>query len=467
MKNHRIRTIILTATFLVGIASCGGGTQTSGVGIGGSQVSGGGIGGTGISQGPVTQFGSIFVNGVEFNTANATIVKDGSTVTQSNLQLGMVVTVDGSIDNSTSGTADTVTYTKELEGPITAITANTLTVLGQTVVVDNLTHIIVAGVSSPIISSLNINDTVEVSGLLTANGIRATYIEKKSPSVDVELKGVITGVGSNTLSIGTLTVNISAIVPSFTPAVGDYVEVKGTLVGSNLAATSLERKSRALGTSKEKAELQGYVTSATSTSDFVLDAQRVHTTPQTAITGGAPTDIKIGVRLEVEGTLSNGILVATKLSFEDDLSLEGNVLSVNGNDIILDTYSNVTIEINDILTEGATTLNTGDHVKVRGRKLDSICATSSCLLATEVESSASSGSSTVELQGRVDALDKNNQTITVLGTLVNVATIANFSGDGINDINAFFNAVKIGSLVELKGTQTGGSITWQSIDLED
>ena len=99
MASYRLRTTLLTAAFLVGVASCGGGTQ----------LAGGGIGGTGISQGAITGFGSIFVNGVEFNTSGATIIKDGNTVTQNDLKIGMVVTVDGSIDTSTSGSATTVT----------------------------------------------------------------------------------------------------------------------------------------------------------------------------------------------------------------------------------------------------------------------------------------------------------------------------------------------------------------------
>ncbi|MCU7855552.1 MAG: hypothetical protein KZQ79_07650, partial [Candidatus Thiodiazotropha sp. (ex Lucinoma borealis)] len=52
-----------TAALIATLYSCGGG--------GGSQVADGGIGGTGVSMGRVTGFGSIFVNGIEFETDNA------------------------------------------------------------------------------------------------------------------------------------------------------------------------------------------------------------------------------------------------------------------------------------------------------------------------------------------------------------------------------------------------------------
>ena len=68
------------------LTACGGG---------GSQVSDGGISGTGISVGPITGFGSIISNGIEFNTVNANISFNGEQGTSTQLKVGMLVTVDG------------------------------------------------------------------------------------------------------------------------------------------------------------------------------------------------------------------------------------------------------------------------------------------------------------------------------------------------------------------------------------
>ncbi|HEC28700.1 MAG TPA: hypothetical protein ENI65_03820, partial [Gammaproteobacteria bacterium] len=63
---NRVIFLIITAVMTV---SCGGG------GGGGTQTAG--IGGTGVtSGGTVTGFGSIFVNGIEYNTSAATITID-------------------------------------------------------------------------------------------------------------------------------------------------------------------------------------------------------------------------------------------------------------------------------------------------------------------------------------------------------------------------------------------------------
>ena len=58
----------------------------------------------GFAQGPITQFGSIFVNGVQFDTDSAEVV--GGTLDDSNRPLGQVVVVEGEFDAN-----GTVSYT--------------------------------------------------------------------------------------------------------------------------------------------------------------------------------------------------------------------------------------------------------------------------------------------------------------------------------------------------------------------
>ena len=469
MPIQRLTNIPLTILVLLGMVSCGGGTQ----------LASGGIGGTGISQGPITGFGSIFVNGVEFNTNFATIIKDGTSVgplstkdLKNYLKVGMIVTINGNIANSTSGTATSVTYAKELQGPITIITPpNDLTVLGQSVFIDNFTKIEIAGIASATIGDLNLQDTVEVSGSLTANGaLRATYIEVKTPSADVELKGIVSAISGNVLTIGAQDIDISALTLATAPVTGDYVEVKGILSGATVQASSLEFKSHSLETvNADKAELQGYVNGVNSTAgEFIVNGQAVQTSSQTNFNGGVVGDIRPGQWLEAEGAVVNGILIATKVTFEDNLSVEGNVASVNGNTLTLDNYPNIAIEVNDTLTDGSTNPHAiGDHVKIRGRKLSTNCATTTCLLATELETITASGTTPMELQGPIDALNSATRTVTVLGLTVDTASIQSFGGGGITDATSFFTAVKVGDLVNITGTQLGGTITWQAIELDN
>jgi hypothetical protein len=190
--------------------------------------------------------------------------------------------------------------------------------------------------------------------------------------------------------------------------------------------------------------------------------------PQTNFNGGTASDIKPGQWLEVEGALANSIVIAAKVTFEDNISLEGNVASVNGNILTIDNYPNISIEVNDTLTDGSTNPHgVGDHIIIRGRKLGTSCVTTTCLLATELESMTATGTMPVELQGPVEALDSAAQTVTVLGVPVNTTSIQSFDGNGITDAISFFNTVKVGDLIDITGTQTAGAITWQAMELDN
>ena len=105
-----------------------------------------GIGGSGyVSSGSVTGFGSVFVNGVEFETDSATFDVDGDSGTQDDLAIGMIVRVDGTInEDGVSGIATNISFDDELQGPVSAVgpigpdgVRRTITVLGITVVLDS------------------------------------------------------------------------------------------------------------------------------------------------------------------------------------------------------------------------------------------------------------------------------------------------------------------------------------------
>src|SRR2546430_11920055 len=102
-------TTIVAAAILL-LASCGGPTQVGGIQGSGSPV---------VAYGPIAGFGSIFVNGVEYATSNAQIRIDDQPGTESQLLVGQVVTVVGSVNSDgTTGTATQVTSSGDVAGPI-------------------------------------------------------------------------------------------------------------------------------------------------------------------------------------------------------------------------------------------------------------------------------------------------------------------------------------------------------------
>jgi hypothetical protein len=297
-------------------------------------TAGGGVGGTGISQGPITAFGSVFVNGVEFSTKGTVINKNGSPSIQDDLRKGMVVTVQGTFDaNGTKGTANQLDFNDNLEGPIQSIDNGTqsLVVMGQTVKVDSGTRYeVVTG-----FGDLQIGYVIEVSGLPQAGGtILATYIELMStsytPGEEIEVKGMISGLdpSAHSFLIGSLTVDYNGLTSDNLPrgglSDGIFVEVKSTAgfdINGVLIASKVESFNGGIsGNEGSRLELEGFVTQfdPLNPNNFDVNGQPVSTTGATVYEGGISSDLALNARVEVEGTLdANGVLIANKISFDD------------------------------------------------------------------------------------------------------------------------------------------------------
>lgn len=322
MTRALLRNLVLMAWTLLAVAACNA--------SGGPSASSGGTGGTGVSYGPVTGFGSVFVNGVEFDTTNSTVTLNGildpGTDPHRGLMVGMVVKVDGTFDsNGTTGTATGITYKDNLRGPVSSITSIgtgilKVVALGQNVIIDGQTVFV-----GTTFATLALSNVIEVSGLPDNNGdIHATFVELKAnsfvPGMEIGVKGAIQNLDPilKTFQINALTVDYSlANLQTGIPANGQFVEVKGTnLAGIALIADSVVLDDNSLGvTDASVAQMQGFVTAMTSPSRFTVGVQPVQTTASTIFEGGTASDIAPGKKLEVDGALAGGILTATKISF--------------------------------------------------------------------------------------------------------------------------------------------------------
>ena len=206
--NKLLTKSTLSATIALTLIACGDG----GDGGGGGGVAG--IGGSGfISSGSVTGFGSVFVNGVEFATSSTVFdIDDSGSGSQADLAVGMVVTVNGTVnDDGVTGNATSISFDDQLQGPVSNITAviadpdeenRSFTSLGTKVLINRFnTSFDVSGtIIAPNFNFDGIKDEdhVEISGFFNAAGeLVATRVELKatafSTSNIVELKGSITG----------------------------------------------------------------------------------------------------------------------------------------------------------------------------------------------------------------------------------------------------------------------------------
>jgi hypothetical protein len=91
-----------------------------------------------VSIGTITEFGSVWVNGVEFKSSSATIKIDDTVHPESDLRVGMVARVDGSISGAS---ATAISVSSAAKGFVESVTGNQLVVMGQTIVTDSSTTI--------------------------------------------------------------------------------------------------------------------------------------------------------------------------------------------------------------------------------------------------------------------------------------------------------------------------------------
>lgn len=326
------------------IAACGGGG-------GGGILAGGGIGGTGITaSGAITGFGSIFVTENEFEIVPGTTTisnDDNANASESDLSIGMVVTVRGTVNANGSVTATSIDFDADLEGPIADVpvvtsndaTEKSFTLLGTKVFVSANDTVFDDGPGSGVsFANISQGDLVEVSGFYDQNGdLHASFIERDDgvafiPNVtEVELKGTVMITGANSFTLGNMTVNYDpngiatdlSDLPGGAVADGMYVEVKGTLpavASTTLAATRIEVEG--LDVDEGDTEIQGIVTGYTDLAQiFYVAGQAVDAS------GGVqfePATLSLvnGLEVEVEGDLAGGILVA------DEIKLRGGSIEI-------------------------------------------------------------------------------------------------------------------------------------------
>ena len=282
---------------------------------------------TSYSQGAITGFGSVFVGGLRYDDSAAAVSDDdGAMHSSSALKLGMMVQVDGSHVNPAAATATAlrIRFGNEVLGPVGAVdsAASTVQVLGQTVLVTTST--VFDSSLSGGLSALSAGMVVQVHGLLdSANGrIVATRIESASAATIYRLRGVMSALDTSakTFRIGNELISYAGIDSAALPtslADGKLVRVtlQTTPMGGAWVAVQLRSGARLPDTPRPDAHVEGAITAFTSSADFVVNGLTVNASNATFPDG--TTGIVLGARVEVHGTVTDGVLVATKVEMQD------------------------------------------------------------------------------------------------------------------------------------------------------
>lgn len=479
MKRTYVKALLLGAASIA-LAACGGGGSSSN---NAQQPAAGSV--AVISSGVVTGFGSVFVNGVRFETSSAAFTINGKPGTQADLRVGHCVTIHAHRDGSGNSTADRIDFDDLVKGPVTSVdaAAGMLVVLGQTVLVDAETSFD-DNISGASLAGLAAGNIVEVSGMRRADGdIQATRIEAKPAGTVFEVTGVASAVdtAAHKLNVTALVVDYSAATvqnfPGGQPTNGDLIEAKGSSVNATgaLVASSIELKrdddDRGAGM---QVEIEGLITRFVSATDFDVAGKPVTTNTSTRFENGTAADLVLNAKVEAEGQVNaSGVLVATKMQFKRQSSarIEARVDSVDraANKLVvlgIDVTVNASTRVEDQSDQRIAMFNlgsivAGDFVEVRGAELP---AESNAVVASRLERQRPQNE--VRLRGIVDTVTRPG--FTILGVTIQTTAGTDFQNAGEGSISAddFFGDAA-GRIAQVKGTVSGGVFTAREVEFEN
>lgn len=405
--------------------------------------------------------GTLQVDNLTLSTTGATVLIEKVQRTESELKPGMVVKVRAHHDGRT-GEALEIAFEDAVKGKVGGVGTSTLSVGGQTVRVDDGTEF---EDNAARLASIRANDRVRVSGVPDdRGGLRAGRIERDQAGLadEFEIKGLVSGLSATgfTLKLSpdsgpadTYTVNLlgGATLPAGL-ANGAFVEVrsqKAVQTGNVIEAASITLEDHLPGLPQSETEIEGIVTSATGSAQFMVNGTPVTTGPGTTWSGGLPEDLVVGVKVEVEGVLgSDGTLAARKVSFRANIRLQGAVtepsaaagtFKVNGIPIKVDALTDQRVSL--------ASLTGGQLVQIRG----TLGRDGTSVVATRLESTTDDRPG---IQGVVTAKDAAAGTLTILGKTIGMASASTMGHSDVSGMDGpatslgdFFASVTVGQTV--------------------
>lgn len=461
----------LLACLGVFLAACGGG---------GDQLAGVGSGGSGVASGSVSGFGSVIVDGVEYDDSSAsrqTQGADGSSV-NAQLKLGQRVR----LVYSGSRVASSIEIQAQLLGPVSAApsAAGLLRVMGQPVrVVESASD---ASLSTPTVldgyaaaADINAGDDVEVHGVWTYDAtlasqvLVASRIEKRAATVDpVQLGGVVVAISGQNLRlngpVGTLVQadSLSGV------AVGDVLRV---WTARSALAVAPVRAARIAGSGVSSADLDSH--SSVKLSGL---ASSYNPVTRTVVVDGLTVKLGDGVNVD-EAALARGeflslelgksgsTVVAKSATVRSGSADLGRTVEIKGVLRAVDwSAATVNFSLRDTAVQAAASViaasckvadSTSDlYVEVRGR----LAASSPVVTAAEVKCSRSfSGPVSADYRGSLIAIDTTTRQLSL--RLDGSSTVISASWDTRTYFEQRPDSLPVGLRVEVEGVVNQGSST--------
>ncbi|MES9834777.1 MAG: DUF5666 domain-containing protein [Candidatus Thiodiazotropha sp. DIVDIV] len=482
------KSVLLVFTILIVVlGACGGG----GGGGGDSTTN---SSGDSVTVGRVDGFGSVYVNGIKFETTNTEYdVDDEQGFDDSSLAVGMIVRIEGSVnEDGMTGVADSITYDDDVEGPIDSGSlvksgeVATFTILSMAVSVDANRTVFDDGAS---FDGLAEGQEIEVSGFFDGTQIVASRIELQSDGEsDYEIKGTVTAYDGSEITLELqngvvagpypLSSSVELDIPS--DPIGLFVELKLVSVGGSTEVVRIESDdSDLIDDDDEEVSLHG-ILSGDGNGGYSVNGVMFEVSSNTRYEPDTlEGNLSAGMEVEVEGYMQGEILLAEKIEAEDsEIEIEAPVSGVESSDakngvVTLDLGSGQSLAVVtdnstrfedssdfDLDEDGSFNLDElrdGDFVEMELKRMgDQYVAIS---IEREDETSAT------KIEAPVEAFT-DHVSVTLVGAVFTVYEATEYKlDDDRTDAETFFGELNVGETAKIE--DEGGDASIEEIELDD
>ncbi len=433
----------------------------------------------GSSVGPISGFGSVYVNGTRFRT-DGSVRSDDGIEREGQLEKGMIVRIQGDWDDQGEGDARGIDYDDTLRGLLDSATWNEtessgeLQVAGQTVLLDDQT--VFKGAAPADLAAASSGEyRVRVSAWRLDDGrFRASFVGAVSASArfddlyDTEIEGVVADLDTQaqTFTLNGLTVEyVSAeFDDDFSADLlenGMVVEVEGRIENGVLVAEEIDDEDDWFDDG-EDLEISGAIQGAydSDTRQFRLNGLVVQVGGDTEFDDMIESDLAEGLLVKVEGEMRNGVLVAEEVERRDaDAELEASIGEINGSErSMLVGGVRVTVTDSTLIEDddrddgdriGFDDLRVGDYLEVEGVQRGE---DGGYLEAVKIERDDDDDDG-FELEARVDVVADGSVTV---------------AGLEFSTVGLAVTGLRIGDEVEIEYVQdAGGQFRITELELDD
>ena len=433
-----------------------------------------------VKQGVITGFGSIILDGQEFNTDTAEVIIDGDAGAHLDvLKAGMKVLLLASASDDSAPGVESVFYDVSLKGRVTSIDRNNqrLVVEGITVRYNEITHFFNTSEQR-----LRVGNHVEISGYHQANGdLLATYIEFENDEMasSLLLSGVLSDLNTNgqTFSIGTTLVDYSEATTAIALVEGRGVRIEGEVRDDRIFALRIgSLNSYDLldfsDTTRAYYEVEGLVTGYDSVRRTIsIDGRRF------VLSEGAPDRtilVDDFVEVYIDGT--SGEITRVELKNDrhtTDGRVKGPITAINTDIRTIEVYNRIYYFTDYTRFEddhqqyfNFNSLNLNDFVEIAFAQRDGLAVIQRIELEDENEYYDE-----WELKGPVSGINAASRTLTVVGITISLDTNPVFViGDQVVTGVTFINAAIAGQCphAEVKGRyDAAGNFVARRVECEN